>query len=69
MDAMFDEAAMIYQVHDDLPGQGMELFTKWEFIDRMTMPAQSLKSIDILDTKYLGEQIMILRFRVKQNDE
>ena len=64
MDEMFDDAAMIYQVHDNVQGQGMELFTKWEFIDKMTMPAQSLKGIDVLDTKYVGDKIMVLRFRV-----
>lgn len=64
MDEMFHDAAMIYQVHDDLNARGMELYNKWEFIDRLTMPSQSLKNIDVLDTKYLGEKIMVLRFRV-----
>jgi len=65
LEEMFDDAAMIYQVHDDSHATGMQLFTKREFIDRMTMPAQSLRNIDILDTKYLGEKIQVLRFRVK----
>jgi hypothetical protein len=68
MDAMFDESAMIYQVYNDKRATGMELFTKWEFIDKMTVPAHSLKNIEILDTKFVGERIMILRFRTAHND-
>jgi hypothetical protein len=63
LDEMFNDAAMIYQVYDGPEATGMELFTKWEFIDKMTMPARSLKDIEILDTKYIGDQIMIMRFR------
>jgi len=63
LDDMFDEGAMIYQVMDDARGTGMELFNKWEFIDKMTMPAQSLKNIEILNTKYIGDRIAVLRFR------
>jgi hypothetical protein len=69
LDAMFDEAAMIYQVHDDPDGRGMQLYTKWEFIDWMSMPAQSLQHIDILDAKTIGERIMVLRFRVKRKEQ
>ncbi len=65
MDEMFDESAMIYQVHNDKRATGMELYTKWEFIDKMTMPSQTLKNIEILDTKFVGERIMLLRFRTK----
>jgi hypothetical protein len=64
LDQMIDEAALIYQVHDGSRAIGMELLTKWEFIDKMTMPAQSLRNIEILDTKYIEEKIMVLRFRV-----
>ena len=64
LDEIFDDAAMIYQVHDGREARGMELYTKWEFIDRLTMPARSLKNVDVLDTKYLGDRIMVLRFRI-----
>ena len=66
MDEMFDDGAMIYQVLNDKNATGMELYTKWEFIDKMTMPVQSLKNIEILNTKYVGEKIAVLRFRTSE---
>jgi len=65
LDKMFSDAAMIYQVPDQKKGTGMELFNKWEFIDKLTMPASSLKQIEILDSRYDNGQIMLLRFKVK----
>jgi hypothetical protein len=65
LDKMFSDAAMIYQVPDKKNGTGMELFNKWEFIDKLTMPASSLKQIEILDSRYNNGQIMLLRFKVK----
>ncbi|MBP6872897.1 MAG: hypothetical protein KBC43_12880 [Bacteroidales bacterium] len=64
LDEMFDESAMIYQVVNDISGTGMELYSKWEFIDKLTMPSHSLKNIEILDTKYIGDRIAVLRFRI-----
>lgn len=63
LDEMFTDDAMICQVMDDKRGTGMELYSKWEFIDKMTMPSNSLKNIEILNTKYTGEKIAVLRFR------
>lgn len=68
MDEMFAEDAMIYQVMGDMRGTGMELYNKWEFIDKMTMPAKSLKNIEILNTKYIGDEIVVLRFRTSEDD-
>lgn len=65
---IFDDAAMIYQVHNDRKATGLELYTKWEFIDKLTMPSQSLKHIEILDTKYVGDKISVLRFRISENE-
>jgi len=66
LDEMFDESAIICQVLNDKRATGMELYTKWEFIDKMTMPSQSLKNIEILNTKYLGNRIAVLRFRTSE---
>lgn len=63
LDKMFTEDAMICQVMDNIRGTGMEIYSKWEFIDKMTMPAHSLKNIEILNTKYIGDRIAVLRFR------
>jgi len=69
LDEMFDDGAMIYQVMNDKMGTGIELYTKWEFIDKMTMPSQSLKNIEILNTKYIGDRIAVLRFRISDKNQ
>jgi len=33
----------------------------------MTLPTKSLKDIEILDTKYRGEKITLIRFRQKES--
>lgn len=65
LDMMINDGAMIYQVTDQKEGTGMELYNKWEFIDKLTMPASSLRQIEILDSRYKSGQIVILRFKVK----
>jgi hypothetical protein len=66
LDEMIDDDAMIYQVYSGSKATGMELFNKWEFIDKMTMPARSLQNIEILETKYIDEKIMVMRFRTSK---
>ena len=63
---IIDDAAMIYQVMSDKAGAGMDLYNKQEFVDKLTMPAGSLKNIEILETKIKDERIMVLKFRVKK---
>jgi hypothetical protein len=46
---------------------GTELYNKQEFIDKLTMPTGSLKHIEILDTKFRKNKIMILRFKINEN--
>ena len=66
LDGMIDERAMIYQVHSGPGSPAMELFNKGEFIDKLTFPASSLKNIEVLDTRYTGDKIIILKFRMKE---
>lgn len=63
---MFTDDARIYQVYND-EKTGMELFNKKEFIDKLTTPTKSLKSIEVIETIYTGDKISILRF--KQNKD
>ena len=63
---IFDDAAIVYQVFNDKNAPGMEIYNKDEFIDKLTMPSGSLKHIEILDTKFQDDKIMILRFRVNK---
>jgi hypothetical protein len=67
LDSLINDGAMIYQVPDQKEGTGMELYNKQEFIDKLTMPASSLRHIEILDSRYSHGQIMILRFKVNTN--
>lgn len=66
LDEIFDETAIIYQVLNDADATGMELYNKEEFIDKLTMPTSSLKHIEILDTKFKNDKIMVLRFRINE---
>jgi hypothetical protein len=63
LDKMISENAMICQLPDQKYGSGMELYNKWEFIDKLTMPASSLRSIEIVNSRYENNQIVILRFK------
>jgi hypothetical protein len=65
LDYMMAENARIYQVYDD-EKVGMELYNKREFINKLTMPVQSLKNIEIIETIYTGNKISLLRFRQTQ---
>jgi uncharacterized protein involved in tolerance to divalent cations len=64
---IIDDGAMIYQVLNDFNAPGMELYNKEEFIDKLTLPSGSLKHIEILDTKFKDDKIMVLRFRINAN--
>lgn len=60
---MFAENAKIFQVMEGTIG--MEIYNKWEFINKLTLPSMGLRDIEILDAKYKGEKITHLCF--KQN--
>ena len=63
LDRMLSDNALIYQVPDQKEGNGMELYNKWEFIDKLTMPVSSLRHITIVNARYEKKQIVILRFK------
>ena len=63
LDQMFVDDAVIFQVAAD--GEtGMEMYNKSEFINKLTMPINSLKNIKILNTERKGDRISKLRFMV-----
>lgn len=66
LNLMLADNAMIYQVYED-GKTGMELYNKKDFINKLTVPLKSLKSIEIIETIYSGDKISILKF--KQNQE
>ena len=61
LDEIFAEDARIFQVLSGTQ-RGMEMYNKQGFIDKLTMPIQSLKNIEVLETVYRDEQIVNLRF-------
>ncbi|MEZ4775481.1 MAG: hypothetical protein R3D00_20015 [Bacteroidia bacterium] len=65
LEKIFDDEVRIFQVS---PGsmQGMEMFNKEEFIDKMTMPLKSLRNIEILETNYVNGKIAGMRFIQKE---
>ena len=65
LDQMFSDSVKIFQVLDGTIG--MEIYNKWEFINKLTLPANSLRNIEIIDAKYHGEKITRLTF--KQNEK
>lgn len=65
LDKMFSDTVKIFQVMNGTVG--MEIYNKWEFINKLTLPTNSLRDIEIIDTKYSGEKITHLRFI--QNEE
>lgn len=58
---MLSDNARIVQL-DHKTNNGMALYNKQEFINKMTLPSKSLQTIEILETKYEGEQIIEIRF-------
>lgn len=59
------DSALIFQVFGK-EAIGVELYSKWEFINKLTLPSSGLKNIEILDTRYQGEKISMIRFRQKE---
>ncbi len=60
LDKMIAEDAEIYQI--DYDERGIEIYNKHEFIDKMTMPLNSLKNIEIIEVTYKQKQISMMRF-------
>ena len=58
--------ARIFQVFGPLE-EGVEMYNKEEFIDKMTMPLKSLRNIEILETNYEKGKIATMRFVQKDS--
>lgn len=60
LDKMIAEDAEIYQIDNN--ERGVEIYNKNEFIDKMTMPLNSLKNIEIIEVTYQNKKISMMRF-------
>lgn len=60
---MIDKEATIFQL---LPsGLGIEIYSKEEFINKLTTPTKSLKDIEIIESERSKGHIIKLKFRIK----
>ena len=57
------ENAQIYQLFSQ--SIAIELYTKEDFIRKLTTPTSSLKNIEILDKTFVNGKIVKLKFRIK----
>lgn len=63
LNMLFDERVIIYRVFKN--NIGVELYSKDDFINQLTIPTSTLKNIEILDKVYKGEKIVKLKFMVR----
>ena len=61
LDKMIADTALIIEVFHQRT-LGMEMYDKWEFIDKISVPSRNLRQIEILDTEYSQDQIILMRF-------
>ena len=66
LDRMIDDTAVICQVYGRT-STGMELYSKWEFINKITLPSATLKGFEVIDTKLKGDRVQLLRFRIRED--
>ncbi|MFK8006643.1 MAG: hypothetical protein AB8H03_09740 [Saprospiraceae bacterium] len=62
LDQMIADDAIIFQVEKGNTMSGLDMLNKGEFIDRLTLPINSLKNIRIIHSIYQDEKIYRLRF-------
>ena len=67
LDEIIDREAQIYQVFGG-EYRGVELYTKREFINKLTMPLSSLKDLEIIDAEYKEGKISRLKFVQQDKD-
>ncbi|MFK7833002.1 MAG: hypothetical protein AB8B52_06980 [Winogradskyella sp.] len=63
LDFIFASNAVIFQVYPN--NLGIELYTKDEFINKLTIPTKSLKQMKILSKSYVDGKIVKLKFIVE----
>jgi hypothetical protein len=64
---MISDSAKIFQVLNKTIG--MEMYNKWEFINKLTLPTTGLRNIEIIDSKYEDGKITHLRFTQNEQGE
>ena len=63
LESIFSNDALIYQIYPN--NMGIDLYTKDEFIDKLTIPARSLKKMKIISKTYSEGKIVKLKFIIE----
>lgn len=66
LDQMIADDAIIFQVEKGNTMSSLDMLNKEEFIDRLTLPINSLKNIRIIHSIYQGGEIYRLRFILEE---
>jgi hypothetical protein len=61
LERMIAKDAMIFQVSET--GTAIDLLTRTDFINKLTLPTRSLKNIQILHTVYENDKILRMKFK------
>lgn len=62
LDNIIKDDAMIYQVFME-EKLGMELYNKWEFINKISLPSKSMRNLEIIEMTFDDAQISELWFK------
>ncbi len=62
LDQMIADDAQIYQIFEE-ENMILDLYNKWDFIDKLTTPTRSLKNIHVINTEYKSGKIQTMRFK------
>lgn len=63
LDLLIEDNAQIYQLFNN--ANNIEIYSKQEFIQKLTIPTNSLKGVKILDKTYKNDKIVKLKFIIK----
>ena len=69
LNEMLSDSVKIFQVLNNSGTVGMEIYNKWEFINKLSLPSSSLRDIEVIDKKYEGDKICRLRFKQNETNE
>jgi hypothetical protein len=62
LDNMIADNAQIYQIFEQ-DNIIMDLYNKWDFINKLTTPTRSLQNIQVMETQYFNNKIQVMRFK------
>ena len=66
LNRIFSDECLIFQVDDQ--GNGMHIYNKSEFVDKLSFPFTDLKNLEILETRTHDNEIFFLRFKIQKNE-